>query len=232
MFDLSENLRVHGFEVSDPPTLALFAIGKQLNIQAAVKCFLEFYKLATTMHFRFPDITQIEQLVADGLIEGVACQRDGTAGLLIRPANYNVDHTPTIYLVREMLCHVLHVAEFPLLKNGTTGIGNMSDVGWRNFAPFEIAKIASLIGKCNPIFKRKIIFVDSSWYISVGYKVILKMMPTTFTDVLQILSLDEVSEKFPDLLLPPSFSPSTSDHVRFYHLSVEEQMAIQVLVDY
>jgi len=95
IFELCKHLRVHGFEVFDRPTLALFAIGKQFNIQAAVKCFLEFYKLATTMHFRFPDITQIEQLVADGIVEGIACQGDGTAGLFIRPANYNVDHTPS-----------------------------------------------------------------------------------------------------------------------------------------
>ena len=80
MFHLSKHLRVHGFEVCDRPTLAFFAIGKQLNVQAAVECFLEFYKLADTLHFRFPDINQIEQLVADGFIEGIGCQSDGTMG--------------------------------------------------------------------------------------------------------------------------------------------------------
>jgi len=231
MIDLSKHLREHGFEVCDRPTLAFFAIGMQLDVQAALECFLEFYKLAATLHFRFPDISQIEQLVANGLVEGIACHSDGTTGLFIRPANHQWE-IPAIYIVREMLCHILRMVEFSVLKNGATKIANMRDVCWRNFAPYEIAKIVKMITKCNPIFQKRIIFADSSWYISVGYNVILKMLPTTFTDVLQILSLSELCEKYPDLLLPPSLSPSTSENVGFCHLSVEEQMAIQVLVDH
>jgi len=87
MVDLHQLLRGYGFEIMDRRTLAFFAIGKQHNVQAAAQCFQEFYKLVSTLQFRSPDLCRIKQLVADGVIEGFACQSDGNAGVMMRPGN-------------------------------------------------------------------------------------------------------------------------------------------------
>jgi len=230
MVDLQILLRGYGFDVTDRPTLAFFALGKQLNIWAAVNCFKEFYTLASTLLFRFPDLSHVEQLVADRLIEGFASQSDGTAGLCIKPSQYHGD-PPAMYVVREMLCHILHMTEFSLLKKGTTEIANMRDLAWRNFFPLIVAEIGNCMKKCNPIFKTKILMVDSNWYATVAYKVLYEIMPSSFTDFLQILSLREARDKFPSITLPPSLSSSTSSNIGFCHLSVDDQISFQLMID-
>jgi len=231
MVDLQILLRGHGFDVTDRPTLAFFALGKQLNIWAAANCFKEFYKLASTLLFRFPDLSHVERLVADRVVEGFASQSDGTAGLCLKPSQYNGD-PPAMYVVREMLCHILHMTEFSLLKKGTTEIANMRELAWRNFFPFIVAEIGSCMKKCNPIFKTKVLMVDANWYATVAYKVLYEILPESFTDFFQIMSLREARDKFPNITLPPSLSLSTSGNIGCCHLSVDDQISFQLMIDY
>jgi len=232
MLDLQRLLRGHGFEITDGPTLALFAIGKQHNVQAAVQCFLEFYKFASSVECRFPDLRRVEQLCEDGYVEGFACHSDGTAGITINVGNWNVHSDPVMYIVREMLCHLFHMANFSHLKNGLTEIANMRDLGWRSFAPFEIAKLGSYVTKCTPIFWKRLLIIDANYYASIAFSVVFKMLPNPMRDVFYVSSSIEIAEKFPNLLLPPSLTPSTKEKAGFCRLSVEEQMSIQLMVDY
>ena len=177
MIDLSLLLRDHGFEVIDRPTLAFFAIGKQHDVVAAAHCFVEFYKLANSIEFRFPDLSRMEQMAADGLVEGFGRQPEGTAGMMVSTGNWNAENNLGLYVAREMLCHILYRADFPLLKKGLTNIGNMQELAWRNFSPFELTKLDSHMTKCNPIFVKKLFLLESNYYASVAAKVFFEMCP-------------------------------------------------------
>ena len=130
-----------------------------------------------------------------------------------------------------MLCYLLHKADYSLLKNGLTEIANMRDLAWRNFAPFEIAKIGSYLMKCNPIPLKKLFVVDANYYADTSFQVIFKILPNPLMDKVHILSSSEILEMCPNILLPPSLMPPTKGNVGFTHLSADEQICFKFLVD-
>jgi len=230
MYDLHMLLKEYGFDVRDRPTLAFFTIGASRDVLEASHYFLEFYKFARTWEIRFPERICIDQLVNDGWVEGFALQYDGTCGALVNFGNWNADKNRASYVVRELLCYYLKFIDFSIVKKGITVVGNMRNLGWRSFAPFEMVKVNYHLSRCLPL-KKKVIFVEPNWYASIALKNLSIVVKSLTENELHILTLDKAREFYPDLLLPPSLAPFEAGDERYKKLSVDEQINFQILID-
>lgn len=230
MYELHMLLKVYGFDVHDRATLAFFAIGASRDVPAASQFFFEFYKFARTWEVRFPDRICIDQLVMDGWVECFAHQYDGTYGALVNFGKWDADNNRASYVVRELFCYYLKILDLSIVKKGITVVGNMKTLSWKSFAPFEMVKVNDYMSRCLPL-KKKIFFVEPSWYASIALKTISIVYNSLAKNELHILTLNEAREFYPDLLLPPSSVPLEEADERFTKLSADQQMNFQLLID-
>jgi len=229
MLDLHMLLKEHGFDVHHRPTLAFFAIGAQRDVQAASQCFFEFFKLARRWEIRYPDRIRIDQIVKEGWVEGFARHYDGTYGALVNFGNWNADDNSASYVVRELFCYYLKNLDFTILKKGITVVGNLRNLVWRSFAPFEMIKVCNYLSRCIPL-KKKLLFVAPSFYATIALT-LSNIVKSLMKNELYILTLEEAHELYPDVLLPPSLTPLTKTNERFTQLSADEQINFQILID-
>jgi len=227
MKDLHLLLKEYGFEVYDRKTLAYFALGNKNNVSGAATYFCEFYKFVSTAEMMFPDRAKMVKDVT----EGAARHRDGTLGLYFTARNWNSDKTLAAYLAREALCYFLKLVDYPILAAGFTYIVNMSSVTWRAFVPFEMAKAANYSATCIPLQPKNILFVQPTFYASVALSLFFTMISRRISRVANVVSLDEVRDKFPYLLLPPSVATSTRECCSLTRLSIDEQIHFKFLID-
>jgi len=223
MYDLCMLLCHNGFWVHDRATLAYFALGNQNDTKAALSYFLEFYKFACLLEVKNPN----RAMMGYGMIEGVACQSDGSLGVYYNAANSVPDITRSVYIVREALCYFLNFVNMSILDAGFTIIGNLRGLTWRKFMPFESATASSYLVKCIPLEPKKVLFLEPNFYASVAVKLLLTMIPTNLMKVASLASLDKS-----DLdILPPSLNADTIDNPSFTRFSIDQQLDFQLLLE-
>jgi len=227
MLELHLLLQFYGFEVRDRKTLACFALGNINNTPAAAAYFYEFYKLVSRTELKFPDRAKM----GDDMIEGAARQNDGTLGIYFVARKWNTENTLGIYVARENLCYFLNMVDLPVLTAGLTYVANMSALTWRMWAPFEVAKAANFSAMCIPLKAKRLLFIQPNIYARVALNMSFPMISIRLSNVACVLQLDEVHSKFPDVIIPPSFFPSTTENSMLTRLSIDEQINFQFLID-
>merc|ERR1719204_1166238 len=227
MLELHLLLQFYGFEVRDRKTLACFALGNINNTPAAPAYFYEFYKLASRLEWRFPDRAKM----GNDMIEGAARQRDGTLGLYFLARKWNTENTLGIYVARENLCYFLNMVDLSVLRAGLTYVANMSALTWRMWAPFEVAKAANFSAMCIPLKAKRLLFIQPNIYARVALNMSFSMISIRLSKVACVLQLDEVHSKFPNIIIPPSLAPSTTESSMLARLSIDEQINFQILID-
>merc|ERR1719289_61299 len=124
MKDLQCLLERDGFAVFDRPTLAFFAIGKQMDTFAAAKCFRAFHDFANTRTVRVPNRFQLEQMEHDSLIEDFGYHDDGSFGMIANLGRWNTRNITAQSLLRKYLSYILKMVDYHLLKNGLVEVTN------------------------------------------------------------------------------------------------------------
>jgi len=223
MYDLRILLCNNGFEVHDRATLAYFALGNQNDTKAALSYFLEFYKFACLSEVKYPNRAEM----GCGMIEGVACQPDGSLGVYFNAANSVPNITRSVYIVREILFYFLNFVNMSILNTGFTIIGNLRGLTWRKFMPFESATAANYLVKCIPLEPRRVIFLEPNFYASVAIKLLLKMIPNTLMMVASMTSLEKSNLD----IIPPSLTAETKDNPKFNRFSIDQQLDFRLLLD-
>jgi len=223
MNDLRILLWHNGFEVHDRATLAYFALGNQNDTMAALSYFLEFYKFACLLEVKHPNRAEMGY----GMIEGVACQPDGTLGVYYNAANSVPGITRSVYIVREILCYFLNYVNMSVLESGFTIIGNLRGLTWRKFMPFESATASNYLVRCIPLEPRKVIFLEPNFYAGVAINLLLTMIPNRLTKVASSTSLEKC-----DLdIIPPSLSAETIVNPKFTRFSIDQQLDFELLLE-
>jgi len=224
MIGLQILLRERCFDVDDRDTLAFFLVGWEWDIHKAVESFLNFYSLVNEKEFKFPNRKHMENIAQ---IEGFVRHRDGTFGGLYNPNSFNISE----YAMRFAFCHFLHMVDFGLSRSGVTVVVNLRGLDWRSFEPLKWSKNLKGFEKSLPFQCRKLIFLDPGFYAAIALKVFIPLLPSRVRNTLHILSVDEATTLLPDILLPPSVTPTTSTSPNFVRLTTDEQIKMPFIIE-
>lgn len=217
-----------GFEILDRATLALFAIGLDLDVSKAAECFLNFYKLANTNELKCPKLEIMKTMEDRGFIEGFACHLDGTFGHLCCPEKFEGEKYEGTYIAREMLCYMMSMATLPLIRKGLTGVVNGRNVTWKTFKPIGIAKFFNMLNPCIPLKFVERFVVDPCNYSKLANTVCKHILPQDYSNTL--LRLDEIRKLYPHVVLPKSLT-GLPDNKLITHLSADEQMKFNFFLE-
>jgi len=222
--DLRIFLWNNGFDVSDRPTLVFFAIGKQLDVQKAGKCFIDIYNLfLNTGELTSPDRLRLEHMEVDGFIEGFARHYDGSFGWLLNARKWNFGHHDANYVFRALLCYIFKMVDLRVLKRGITIVVNCRNLTWKSFAPFEVAKCIVNVDVCLPLKLQNRFLIDLGRYGRVAHRVLSPLLPANVRKSTVILPKDLVRERYPGVVLPPSLTGLKCGN-RVKQLSVRQQL--------
>jgi len=216
-----------GFEVSDRPTLAFFAIGSDYDIHKAAQRLLHFYKLANTKVFKDPDRKIVESMEGNDFIEGFALHEDGTFGPLSQGEKLWTRNNPTIYYPREVLCYICSMVDLGLVRNGMFMVCNARNITWRNFKAYEIIKFRKMLKPCVPLKTRGRLAIDPVMYVRLARKVLEPMFKDNLTI---LLSLDEARRRYPHIVLPTSIT-GLAENKLIKRLSANEQLAFNFFIE-
>jgi len=221
------------FEVSDRATLAFFAIGSEYDIKKAAQRFIQFYNIAKTESFKYPDRKILESLETDNFFEGFALHDDGTFGSLSQAGNFGISNQPTPYHVREVLCYIVSMVDLGLVRSGFWMITNAQKTSWKNFKPYEVIKLFKAL-KCVPLKLRGRLVIDPGMYVWLARKVfepLAKVLePVLKDDPTVVLSLDEARRRYPHLVLPTSLTGLVENKL-IKRLSANEQLTFNFFID-
>jgi len=94
-----------------------------------------------------------------------------------------------------------------------------------------VAKVANFSAMSIPLKAKRLLFIQPNIYARVALNMSFPMIPIRLTNVASVLQLDEVLSNFPDIIIPPSFVPSTTENSKLTRLSIDEQINFKFLID-